>query len=201
MVHLAIAAGIEPMTAIQMATINAAEAYEIDDRVGSIAPGKDADILLVDQPGTFRVQTVISKGILVTEKGENKFEYTVPRRDDSLLHTVQHAPLTADDFAYHVDMDEGKAVVETINSIGPFMRRRRDVELDVRGGIVRPSAEKDVALVSVIERYGIMVTCPRVSFPDGHLRKVLLPRRRLLTIITSSSLVPIMMIWHWLPIH
>lgn len=35
------------------------------------------------------------------------------------------------------------------------MRKRRDVELKVQGGIVRPSAEKDVALVSVIERYGL----------------------------------------------
>ena len=92
MVRLAIAAGIEPMTAIQMATINAAEAYKIDDHVGSIAPGKDADILLVDQPGTFHVETVISKGMLITEKGKNRFNYVVPKRDESLLHTVQHAP-------------------------------------------------------------------------------------------------------------
>lgn len=155
MVRLAIQAGVAPMTAIQMATINAAEAYEIDDHVGSIAPGKDADILLVDQPGSFHVETVVSKGQVVTENGENRFTYTVPKRDDSLLHTVKHAKLQAADFAYHVDLDQGQAVVETINSIGPFMRKRRDVELDVVDGIVRPSAEKDVALVSVIERYGI----------------------------------------------
>lgn len=155
MVHLAIKCGASPMTAIQMATINAAEAYQIDDMVGSIAPGKDADILLVDQPGTFNVQTVISKGMLVTENGENKFDYVTPLRDEALLHTVKHAPLSADDFATHVDISEGTALVETINSIGPFMRKRRDVELLVKGGIVQPSAEKDVALVSVVERFGI----------------------------------------------
>lgn len=154
MVRLAIQAGVAPMTAIQMATINAAEAYQIDDHVGSIAPGKDADILLVDQPGTFQVQTVISKGRLITENGENKFNYVIPKRSDSLLHTVQHEKLQADDFAYHVALENGTALVETINSIGPFMRKRRDVELAVVDGIVQPSAEKDVALVSVIERYG-----------------------------------------------
>lgn len=155
MVRLAIACGVSPMTAIQMATINAAEAYQIDDHVGSIAPGKEADILLVDQPGTFHVETVISKGQLVTENGENRFDYQVPERADALLHTVKHAPLTADDFAYHVDLEEGTALVETIHSVGPFMRKRRDVELAVKGGIVQPSAEKDVALVSVVERFGI----------------------------------------------
>ena len=55
MVRIAINAGVSPMAAIQMATINAAEAYKIDDYVGSITPGKDADILLIDQPGTFNV--------------------------------------------------------------------------------------------------------------------------------------------------
>ncbi len=154
-VRLAIKAGVAPMTAIQMGTINAAEAYQIDDHVGSIAPGKDADILLVDQPGTFQVETVISKGILVTENGENRFYYQIPERSEALTHTVNHAPLTADDFAYHVDLANGTALVETIHSVGPFMRKRRDVELRVVDGIVRPSAEKDVALVSVIERYGI----------------------------------------------
>ncbi len=154
-VRLAIKAGVAPMTAIQMGTINAAEAYQIDDHVGSIAPGKDADILLVDQPGTFQVQTVISKGQLVTENGENRFHYEIPERSEALTSTVKHAPLSADDFAYHVDLENGTALVETIHSVGPFMRKRRDVELDVVDGIVRPSAEKDVALVSVVERYGI----------------------------------------------
>lgn len=154
-VRLAIKAGVAPMTAIQMGTINAAEAYQIDDHVGSIAPGKDADILLVDQPGTFQVQTVISKGQLITENGENRFHYEIPERSEALTSTVKHAPLSADDFAYHVDLENGTALVETIHSVGPFMRKRRDVELDVVDGIVRSSAEKDVALVSVVERYGI----------------------------------------------
>lgn len=154
-VRLAIKAGVAPMTAIQMGTINAAEAYQIDDHVGSIAPGKDADILLVDQPGTFQVETVISKGQLITENGENRFDYQIPARQSSLTDTVKHALLTADDFATHVNIEEGTALVETIHSVGPFMRKRRDVELEVKDGIVCPSAEKDVAMVSVIERYGI----------------------------------------------
>ncbi|MCQ2557368.1 MAG: amidohydrolase family protein [Ligilactobacillus sp.] len=155
MVRLAINAGVDPMTAIQMATINGAEAYQIDDQVGSITPGKEADILLIDQPGTFNVQTVISKGILVSENGENKFNYVTPKREDFLLNTVKHDKMKADEFKYKVDLENGTALVETIKSIGPFMRKRRDVELDVINGVVQPSAEKDVALVSVIDRYGI----------------------------------------------
>lgn len=155
MVRLAINAGVSPMTAIQMATINGAEAYKIDDYVGSITPGKDADILLIDQPGTFNVETVISKGNLVTLNGENKFDYQVPTRSSELTATVKHPLMNADDFKYYVDLENGKAEVETINSIGPFVRKRRDVTLDVKNGVVEPNVEKDVAAVSVIERYGI----------------------------------------------
>ena len=46
MVRMAIAAGVSPMAAIQMATINSAVACQIDHKVGLIAPGRQADILL-----------------------------------------------------------------------------------------------------------------------------------------------------------
>ncbi|WLT36614.1 adenine deaminase C-terminal domain-containing protein [Lactiplantibacillus plantarum] len=155
MVRLAINTGVSPMTAIQMATINGAEAYHIDDLVGSVAPGKAADILLVDQPGTFNVETVISKGQVVTEAKQAVASFIPPKRSEKLLNTVHHEPMVAADFEYHTDHADGKATVRTINSIGPFVRKQRDVELDVQDGIVKADAAKDVAMVSVIERYGI----------------------------------------------
>jgi adenine deaminase len=71
MVRLAIAAGLSPMTAIQMGSINGVEAYHIDERVGSIALGRDVDILIVDQPGTFNIESVISKGKIITLDRQN----------------------------------------------------------------------------------------------------------------------------------
>lgn len=155
MVKLAINAGVSPMTAIQMGSINGAEACHIENQVGSIAPGKDADILIVDQPGTFNIESVISKGKIVTLNGKNKFDYQIPDRPDALIHTVKRDKVTAEDFEYHVDLKDGSAEVETINSVGPFVRKHRDVKLDVEDGVVQPSVTKDVALASVLERYGI----------------------------------------------
>ncbi len=155
MVRLASNAGVSPMTAIQMASLNSAEAYHIDDKVGSIAPGKDADILLVDQPGTFNVETVISKGQLVSQNNTVVADFLPPKRSETLQGKLQHAPMQAADFDYHVELDNGKATVETIHSIGPFVRKRKDVELEVKDGVVLPSVAQDTALVSVIERYGI----------------------------------------------
>ena len=67
MVRMAVAMGIPPLTAIQMATINGAEAFRIDHMVGSISPGRAADILLVKDLDDFRVDRVIANGKLVAE--------------------------------------------------------------------------------------------------------------------------------------
>jgi len=67
-IRLAIKNGIDPISAIQMATINAATCYNLKN-TGAIAPGYYADILVVDDLKEFNVEKVYKKGILV---GENK---------------------------------------------------------------------------------------------------------------------------------
>jgi adenine deaminase len=67
-IRLAIKNGIDPISAIQMATINAATCYNIKN-IGAIAPGYYADMLIVDNLKEFNVEKVYKKGILV---GENK---------------------------------------------------------------------------------------------------------------------------------
>lgn len=155
MIKLAINAGVSPMEAIQMATINGAEANEIDNQVGSIAPGKDADILIIDQPGKFNIETVISKGKLIEENSKEIFEYKIPKRSNKLVHTINLNHVKAENFKYNVSLKDGSAKVQTIGSVGPFVRKRKDVTLKVKNGVVEPNIEKDVAAVSILERYGI----------------------------------------------
>lgn len=155
MVRLAIQHGVDPMTAIQMATLNGAEAYHIEDQVGSIAPGKDADILLIDRPESFNVKTVISKGTMVFEDGVEKIDFISPARSQPIQKSIKLTSVSKNDFEYQVDQQDGTVKVRTIKSVGPFVRKAKDVDLNVRNGIILPSVEKDVALVSVIERYGI----------------------------------------------
>lgn len=155
MVRLAIQHGVDPMTAIQMATLNGAEAYHIEDQVGSIAPGKDADILLIDRPESFNVKTVISKGTMVFEDGVEKIDFIPTARSQTIQKSIKLTSVSKNNFEYQVDQQDGTVKVRTIKSVGPFVRKAKDVDLNVRNGIILPSVEKDVALVSVIERYGI----------------------------------------------
>ncbi len=55
-VRQAIAHGVTPLTAIQMATINTAEHFGLGREVGMIAPGRYADILLVEDLAEFKAE-------------------------------------------------------------------------------------------------------------------------------------------------
>ena len=153
-VRLAMAAGVDPMTAIQMATINSAEAYRIDHLVGSICPGRIADILFVDDLHKFSIERVMTNGNMVAEKERLSYELKAPERSGVLKGALKCALTTPDTFTYHVDMEEGTADVLAMDVKGPFVRKRRDVTLQVKNGVVLPDPEQDVALVSVLERFG-----------------------------------------------
>lgn len=155
LVRLAIQAGIDPITAIQMGTINSAEAYRIDHLVGSISPGRIADILLVDDPALFNVKTVIANGTLVAQDGKLTYELKAPKRSSRLSSPLRCRMTTAQDFEYRVDIANGKAEVLSMDVKGPFVRKRRDVMLDVVDHVVQPDREQDVSMVSVLERFGI----------------------------------------------
>ena len=153
-VRLAIAAGVEPMTAIQMGTINSAEAYRIDHLVGSISPGRIADILLVDSPEAFHVETVITNGKLVAHSKKLTYDLKAPKRSAVLKSELKCKKTVKEDFEYKVDIQNGTADVLAMDVQGPFVRKRRDVTLKVENGIVLPDPDQDVALVSVLERFG-----------------------------------------------
>lgn len=155
LVRLAIEAGVDPMTAIQMGTINSAEAYRIDHLVGSISPGRIADILVVDDPKSFKVEKVIANGKLVAEKGRLTYDLQAPKRSSVLTSPLKCKKTTAKDFEYRVDIVNGSATVLSMDLKGAFVRKRKDAVLEVKDHVVQPDTQQDVLMVSVLERFGI----------------------------------------------
>lgn len=153
-VRLAIQAGVRPITAIQMATINSAEAYRIDHIIGSVSPGKIADILLVDDLTKFKVDTVITNGNVVAKNKKLVYAFQAPKRSERLTSKLKCEKVKAQDFMYRVNQENGKVKVLSMDVIGPFVRKRRDAILNVVNHYVQPDIENDVLMVSVIERFG-----------------------------------------------
>lgn len=155
LVRLAIKAGVPSMQAIQMATINSAEAYRLDDRIGSICPGRIADILFVDNPETFTVLEVMTNGKLVARAHKLTYNLNAPKRSSVFNGELKCKLTVPEDFKYRVGIKNGRAKVLSADVKGPFVRKRRDVELKVENGTVIPDPQKDVAMISVMERFGV----------------------------------------------
>lgn len=154
-VRLAIQAGIDPVTAIQMGSINSAEAYRIDDMVGSVCPGRIADILLIDgELKDFHVDTVITNGTITAKDGHLTQDLQAPARSAVLSSELKCPLTTKEDFEYRVAIKNGRAKVLSMDVKGPFVRKRRDVVLTVKDHVVLPDTVQDAALVSVLERFG-----------------------------------------------
>ena len=168
MVRMAIAEGVEPMAAIQMATINSAVAYRIDQTVGLIAPGRQADILVVDDPASFKVEKVLAKGRLVAEGGRMSIDLQPPARPFELTRTFAVDPVAPDELKVRTEPGTKRAKVLTMASSEIiFVRKRRDVILDVRDdGVIPSDTNQDVLYVTVVERYGKTKNRP-VAFVSG----------------------------------
>jgi adenine deaminase len=168
MVRMAVRMGVPPLTAIQMATINGAEALKIANRVGSISPGLAADILLVKDLDDFRVSAVIAKGKLAARDGALVSDLSPPPRSNAITDTFKVARVIRDDLLVRADTAEARIPVLTL-AVTPeriFVRKRRDVMLPVRNGLVEADPAQDVQYVCVVERYGRTRNRP-VAFASG----------------------------------
>jgi adenine deaminase len=168
LVRMAIGHGIEPLKAIQMATINCAQIYRIDDQLGSISPGRLANMLIVGDLAAFGVERVIAKGRLVAENGHMISPAEPPPRSQGLLRTFRNPQVQPSDFQVRVD---GTAQAVRVLSMRmsedvPFVRTRHEAILAVRHGVVHPDLEQDVLYVTVVERYGKTSHHP-VAFISG----------------------------------
>ena len=168
MVRMAIKEGVEPMAAIQMATINSAVAYRIDQTVGLVAPGRQADILIINDPSSFKVEKVLAKGRLVAEDGRMSVDLAPPARPAWLTRTFAVDPVDPDELKVRTDPGVKRAKVLTMASSEIiFVRKRRDVVLDVESdGVIPPDTDQDVLYVTVVERYGKTGNRP-VAFVSG----------------------------------
>ncbi|MEE3393177.1 MAG: adenine deaminase [Lachnospiraceae bacterium] len=141
--------GIDPVMAVAMATLNAAECYRLFDR-GGIAPGKRADIVLFDDLKDFRPEEVFIAGRQVAENGKYLLSFE-KEPIDTVRGSMHVKEFTADDLRMHLKSD----LVKTIEVCPGGVRTKRTdvkVKLDKDGDLVfDPSA--DVAKVAVLERH------------------------------------------------
>ena len=155
-VRRAIKAGVDPVKAIQMVTLNPAESLKVDNKYGSIAPGKCADIVFLSDLENCTVDSVISNGEYVVENGETIYEYKKPEYSSVMLNTVKLSKeITGDDLVIKTDANAKKAKVRVIGAKPTsLLTDAIEAELDVVDGVIMPNAAEDVLRIACVERYG-----------------------------------------------
>lgn len=151
----AVEKGCDPLIALQMATINTATHFGLERELGSITPGRRADVILTSDLRTLPMDRVIARGVTVAEEG--RLTVTCPHYawPDRARDTVRMGrDKTADDFLIPAPAGRDRVRVKVIGIVeNQAPTRALTAELAVRAGVVEPDEAQDVAQVAVIERH------------------------------------------------
>lgn len=147
-VRLAIKNGIDPISAIQMATINAANCYNLKN-IGAIALGYNADMLIVDDLKEFNIEKVYKNGILVGENSKYIFN-TVEVDNSKVVDTVNISNINKEDLAIKINEDVVNVIRLHPHSLLTEKVKRK---VDVENNEFRYNNKLDILKLVVVERH------------------------------------------------
>jgi adenine deaminase len=153
-VRAAIAQGVPPVKAIQMATLNTAEHYGLARDIGQIAPGRFADILLVEDLPRFKPEMVMARGGIIVNKGKLLVEipnYETPEWVTGSVHIPRK--LTGGDFKLQSRASKrtNAHVIGVVENLAPT--RHLVMQVPVVGGEISANIQRDLAKLAVVERH------------------------------------------------
>ncbi len=154
-VRHAIAQGLRPITAIQMATLNTAQHFGLEREIGSIAPGRRADMIVTSDLAALPIDIVIARGAVLAASGKLREAIPHPAYPEFAKHTVKLGKrLTASDFDIAAPAGASKVrarVIGVIENQAPTRALERD--LPVEAGIVQMDRAADVCQIALVERH------------------------------------------------
>ncbi|MFZ3064165.1 MAG: adenine deaminase [Nitrospirota bacterium] len=145
----AVKLGLDPIAAVRMATLNTARYFNLK-RVGAVAPGYKADMVLVKDLKGFKIHTVIKDGKVVYEDGEHK---TIPDRKLSppfnIINSVKARPVD--------ERDLSAKTKERIDVIGlipnEILTKWLRLKPKIKNGMVVSDTQKDILKIAVVDRH------------------------------------------------
>jgi len=147
MVRRGVRAGLDPVTAIRIASLNAAEHFGLSN-FGAIAPGRKADIVVLDDLDGLFVQTVLKNGAVVAEGG--RMIAPLPKAAMPRSASVQIGPLDPGSFDIKAEGDLVRAIGVIPNQI---ITRSLLTRPKVEGGKVVADLDRDLLVMAIVERH------------------------------------------------
>ncbi len=154
-VRHAIAQGLKPITAIQMATINTAQHFGLERELGSITPGRRADLILTSDLVALPIETVVAQGKVMARDGKLCVEIAPCEYPVSAKNTVRLGrKLAAADFDITAPSGANSVTARVIGVIeNQAPTRALEASLGVAEGIVQMDGKADVCQIALVERH------------------------------------------------
>jgi len=147
-VRKAIRLGLDPVRAIQLATINPAEYFKLD-RLGAIAPGYLANLIVLGELSSFTVEMVFYGGRLVAREGKPLFPIH-QNGGKELTSTVNIKPFGIEALKL-LASGETELVIEVVP--GQIITRKRMEKVKVSDRVIMPDVSRDILKLAVVERH------------------------------------------------
>lgn len=150
-VQLAIEEGMDPLLAICLATLHAAQCYRLHEK-GAVAPGYDADLVVLNDLRTIRPTHVFKNGQLVAKDGE----LLVPRHErhlpsEAILQSMHMPAVTKEQLQIAFPVSNRAHVIEIIPN--QIMTKKLITDVPVENGYFVPSVENDLLKLAIVERH------------------------------------------------
>jgi len=147
-VRKAIYRGLDPVRAIQMATINTAEYFRLD-RLGAVAPGYLANLIVISDLANLKVETVFYQGRRVAREGQPLFSLR-KIGGKRLTNTIHIKPFSKEALRLEAS-GEVEPVIEIIP--GQIITRKRVEKVKISEGVIVPDISRDILKLAVVERH------------------------------------------------
>jgi adenine deaminase len=148
-VRKAIRLGLDPIRAIQMASLNVAEYFRLEG-LGGIAPGYHANMLVIRDLEALDIEQVYYRGRLVAEDGKALFDAALPS-NDSMARTMRVKPFAVEGLALKSNTTETYPVIEIVP--GQIVTRRLDERPSRSNGSIVADPRRDLLKLVVMERH------------------------------------------------
>ena len=149
-VRSAIKLGLDPIDVISMAAKNCFDYYNLGQQFGGIAPGKMADILILDNLKKIKINSVLIGGKTVVSNGKLTSVIKKPKVPKWITSTVKLSKFSENDFSIRsLNTSEN---VNVINMKTEIVTEKTTEDLDTKNGNVSPSFDKDVWKVAAFDR-------------------------------------------------
>ncbi len=147
-IRIAIKNGIDPISAIIMATLNVAECYNLKN-IGAIAPGYIADLVVVDNLEEFNITKVFKDGKIVSENQKNMFEIKENNRYD-VKDTVHIKAIKKEDLNIYMKTENANVISLIDHSL---LTKKVVRSVNVEDGLFKSNKDDDVLKIAVVERH------------------------------------------------